>query len=174
MAFFKPDWLLKSIYDLQPIDLKRNQINTILTDLDNTLIAWHEPQSSARLRNWLALMKQSHIQVIVISNNNQQRVARAVADLQVPFIHSAMKPLPFGIKKALKQFQLDPAHTIMVGDQLLTDIQAGRAAGVRTVMVKPLVETDSRITHFSRTMEGIIMKRYHRQHPNLKWQEHLN
>ncbi|WP_125767051.1 YqeG family HAD IIIA-type phosphatase [Lapidilactobacillus wuchangensis] len=174
MAFFKPDWLLTSIYALQPVDLKRHQINTILTDLDNTLIAWHEPQSSNQLRQWLDLMAQSHIQVIVVSNNNQRRVARAVADLQIPFIHSAKKPLPFGIKQALKKFDLNPQQTIMVGDQLLTDIQAGHLAGVRTVMVKPLVETDSRITHFSRFMEGIIMKQYYRKNPNLQWQEKMN
>ncbi|WP_261806105.1 YqeG family HAD IIIA-type phosphatase [Lapidilactobacillus luobeiensis] len=174
MAFFKPDWLLTSIYALRPIDLKRNGINTILTDLDNTLIAWHEPESSGQLRAWLAEMAQSQIQVIVISNNNAKRVARAVADLDIPFIHSARKPLPSGIKRALRQFKLEPQQTIMVGDQLLTDVQAGHLAGVRTVMVKPLVETDSWVTLFSRFMEGFIMKHYARKDAQFKWRERLD
>lgn len=174
MAFFKPDWLLNRIYNLNPTELKRHQINAILTDLDNTLIAWHEPDSSAELLNWLDVMKQNHIQVIVVSNNNKKRVQRAIEGLNIPFIWSATKPLPFGIKRALKQFNLDPAHTVMVGDQLLTDVQAGHLAGIRTIMVRPIVDTDSWTTKLNRAVETKIMNHYYHQNPQATWQEHLN
>ena len=44
----------------------------------------------------------------------------------------------------------------MVGDQLITDIQAGNLAGVKTVLVKPLVETDKWNTRINRFFEKII------------------
>lgn len=174
MAFFKPDWLLNRIYNLTPTELKRYQINAILTDLDNTLIAWHDPDASEELLDWLETMKQNHIQVIVVSNNRKKRVQRAVAQLGIPFIWNALKPLPFGIDRALKEFNLEPEHTVMVGDQLLTDVQAGHLAGVRTVMVRPFVETDSWTTKLNRFFENIIMNHYYHKNPQATWQEHLN
>ena len=174
MAFFKPDWLLNRIYNLTPTELKRYQINAILTDLDNTLIAWHDPDASEELLDWLETMKQNHIQVIVVSNNRKKRVQRAVAQLGIQFIWNALKPLPFGIDRALKEFNLEPEHTVMVGDQLLTDVQAGHLAGVRTVMVRPFVETDSWTTKLNRFFENIIMNHYYQKNPQATWQEHLN
>jgi len=44
----------------------------------------------------------------------------------------------------------------MVGDQLITDIQAGNLAGVESVLVKPLVETDKWNTRINRFLEKII------------------
>lgn len=173
MTFFKPNWFLTSIYDLKPADLRKFDIKTILTDLDNTLIAWHEPEASAQLQQWLDLMHTHQIQVIVISNNSKRRVQRAVAGLKIPFIHSAFKPFPRGINQALKRFDLKKEQTVMVGDQLLTDMKAGHLAGLRTILVRPLVETDSWTTKFNRFLERIIMRRY-QQKSSLKWQEHLD
>ncbi len=44
------------------------------------------------------------------------------------------KPGPGLIQKAAEEMQLDPARSFMVGDRV-TDIQAGRRAGCRTVLV---------------------------------------
>jgi len=44
------------------------------------------------------------------------------------------KPLPLLIEKAMARFGIDPAESWMVGDSQ-RDIQAGRAAGLRTIRV---------------------------------------
>ncbi len=44
----------------------------------------------------------------------------------------------------------------MVGDQLITDIQAGNLAGVGSVLVRPLVTTDKWNTRINRFFEKII------------------
>ncbi len=43
----------------------------------------------------------------------------------------------------------------MVGDQLITDMQAGNLAGVATVLVKPLVETDKWNTRINRFLKNL-------------------
>lgn len=43
-----------------------------------------------------------------------------------------VKPAPEPVLRALRELRVDPAHGWMVGDGVL-DIQAGRAAGVRTI-----------------------------------------
>ena len=48
----------------------------------------------------------------------------------------ARKPDPAMVLAALEKYALDPAETLMVGDREI-DIQAGRAAGVRTCLFGP-------------------------------------
>ena len=62
-------------------------------------------------------------------------------------------------------------QVMMVGDQLITDMQAGNLAGVETVLVKPLVETDKWNTRINRFFEkGVFVvtqgASYHK-----KWEE---
>ena len=46
----------------------------------------------------------------------------------------------------------------MVGDQLMTDIRAAHRAGIRSILVKPLVEHDSIKTQINRARERRVMK----------------
>jgi 4-nitrophenyl phosphatase len=46
------------------------------------------------------------------------------------------KPRPLLLREAMARIGASPAHTAMVGDQVSTDIVAGRAAGMYTILVK--------------------------------------
>ena len=50
---FIPTWKIESIYDLTPQEVKNHGIKAILTDLDNTFIAWNNLDGTPELRNWL-------------------------------------------------------------------------------------------------------------------------
>ena len=47
----------------------------------------------------------------------------------------------------------------MVGDQLMTDIRAAHRAGIRSILVKPLVEHDSFKTQINRARERRVLKK---------------
>lgn len=47
-------------------------------------------------------------------------------------------------------------QVMMVGDQLITDIQAGNLAGVESVLVKPLIETDKWNTRINRFLKKLF------------------
>ena len=64
--------------------------------------------------------------------------------------------MPFAISKEREELGLNKKQVMMVGDQLITDMQAGNLAGVQTVLVKPLVETDKWNTRINRFFEKII------------------
>lgn len=55
----------------------------------------------------------------------------------VPAIRPVMvgKPEPHMVLDALARLGTDPARTVMIGDQVRTDVAAGKAAGVRTIQV---------------------------------------
>jgi len=45
------------------------------------------------------------------------------------------KPHPFMIEQALKHLGTGKAETVMIGDQIATDIVAGQSAGLRAILL---------------------------------------
>lgn len=174
LATFKPTWMVESLYHVSPEKLKKNGINTILTDLDNTLIPWNNSIGTQKIIEWLSFMKDNGINVIVVSNNNPKRVQIAVSDLNIPFVARALKPLNSGIKRTLKRYNLSKSEVVMVGDQLMTDVWAANNCKIKSIWVKPLVETDLLVTRFNRFFETIIYRKLKKKYPDLNWKEDIN
>ncbi|STY43293.1 pyrophosphatase PpaX [Listeria grayi] len=70
----------------------------------------------------------------------------------------AKKPLAGNFKKAMEALDATPEETIMIGDQIMTDIWGGNRQQLYTIFVKPVKETDGFITKFNRMMERMILK----------------
>ena len=85
LSKFKPTWTIESIFNITPAEIKRRGIRVILTDLDNTLMAWNNADGDQKLRAWLRTMDQAEIPVVVVSNNNPGRVEKAVRPLGIPY-----------------------------------------------------------------------------------------
>lgn len=174
LAKFKPTWMVDTIYNVSPKQLKAAGIKAVFSDLDNTLIAWNNPNGTKELHDWLTELKEAGIPLIVISNNSAKRVAKAVKNLNLPFVARSLKPLSFGITKARIRLGLKRSEVVMVGDQLMTDMLAANEAGVRSILVQPLINTDKWNTRINRFFEGFVMKGLDKKYPDMKWQEELN
>lgn len=153
---FRPRYTINTIYNLDPEQLKKMGIKAVFSDLDNTLLAWNQAQTAQEMDQLNKKLAKEGIKLVVISNNNAQRIGKVLDPYHIDFIAKARKPLPLGINKELKVLNLKPDQVLMVGDQLITDMQAGNLAGVKTVLVKPLVETDKWNTRINRFFEKII------------------
>lgn len=158
LNFLKPTYLVESVYDLSVDELKKHNIKAVLTDLDNTLLAWNNPKETPELHEWLKETKEAGIEVIVVSNNTWQRVEKAVGDLGVGYVAWSLKPLPRGIHRVLKEHHLNKDEVLMVGDQMLTDVWAAHLAGVKSVLVKRLIESDMWQTWVNRFIENQAKK----------------
>ncbi|GHP12915.1 haloacid dehalogenase [Lentilactobacillus fungorum] len=169
LSRFKPTWMIENIYSISPQFLLEHKINCVLTDLDNTLVPWNSKVGSDELRAWLASIKKYGIQVIVVSNNSHHRIQAAVKDYELPFVPRAMKPLSIGIRHAIKEFHLNKKNTVMVGDQLMTDVVSANSCGVRSILVKPLVRTDAWNTTINRYFEKIVWNKLIKKYPDLHW-----
>ncbi|BDP70506.1 haloacid dehalogenase [Enterococcus faecium] len=154
---YKPTWMVEAIYQITPAQLKNLGIKAVLTDLDNTLIAWNNPDGTEELLTWILEMKNAGIPVVVVSNNNSKRVARAIEKFDLLYVARAMKPLARGINIAKKQLDLADDEIVMVGDQIMTDIRGANRAGIRSILVKPIIATDSWKTQFNRFWEKEII-----------------
>ncbi len=125
---FRPRYTIDTIYHLDPKQLKKMEIKAVFSDLDNTLLAWNKAETAVEMDELNQRLAKDGIRLVVISNNNAE----------------------------LKALNLKKDQVLMVGDQLITDIQAGNLAGVTTVLVKPLVETDKWNTRINRFFEKFI------------------
>ncbi len=166
--------MVNSIYSVSPAQLKEQGIRAVFSDLDNTLIAWNNPDGTPELKEWMNALHEANIPLIVISNNSKERVAKAVNNLDLPFVSRSLKPLSFGIERARKKLGLEKKEVVMVGDQLLTDVAAANQAGIRSILVQPLLNTDKWDTRINRFFERRVWKKLMKKYPDLKWQEDLN
>jgi len=170
LKYFLPNEHVKSVFDIQPQALKQRGIKGIITDLDNTLVAWDVRDATPEIIQWFKLMNDHHIKVTIISNNNQERVQIFSEPLGTPFVYSARKPLSNAFKTAAKEMGLKKEEIVVIGDQLLTDVLGGNLAGFYTTLVVPIVQTDGKITRFNRKIERRILN-YMRRKGKISWEE---
>ncbi|MDR2660949.1 MAG: YqeG family HAD IIIA-type phosphatase [Lactobacillaceae bacterium] len=168
IKLLEPQFTVERIWGISPITLKKMGVTTILADLDNTLVAWNKADGDTDFFEWHNLLIKNNIQLIVVSNNTTSRVARAVKPFGLPFESWSMKPFPRGILKTLKDFNLNKDEVIMVGDQIMTDIIAANLAKVKSVLVKPLVNTDGILTKTNRAIANMVLKNL-----DIKWEKDL-
>ena len=119
-------------------------------------------------------MNEAGIPVMIVSNNSAARIARVAEPLNLPFVSRALKPLTRGLNEAVTKLNLQKNEVVMVGDQLLTDIWSSNNHGVRSILVKPLIETDQWNTKINRFFEKGVKKQMLKAHPELQWRTTLD
>lgn len=169
-----PTFVVEAVYDLRPDTLRAQGIKAVLVDLDNTLIAWNNPDGTPELRGWLDEMTEAGLPVVVVSNNKQSRVERAVERFGVDFVSRAMKPFAYGINKAIARYGFDRDEVVMVGDQLMTDIRAAHRAGIRSILVRPLVTSDAWNSKFNRFRERRVLRKIEDTYGQLTYRRQLS
>lgn len=160
---FLPKGFVKDIFHILPRHLNERGIKGMIIDLDNTLVAWDALDATEEIIDWFEQIQASGVKVVIVSNNNAQRVARFASPLQIPYVAQANKPLGSAFRRALKLLGTKKRETIVVGDQLLTDIFGGNRQKLHTVLVNPVASSDAKITTFNRNLEGFIKERLRRR-----------
>lgn len=167
---FLPNDHVKSIFEITPDYLKSKGIKGVITDLDNTLVAWDQKDATPEIAEWFKTLQQNGIKVTIMSNNSEERVSTFSKPLNIPFISKARKPLRKAFNRAKKALNLKDDEIVVIGDQLLTDIFGGNRANLHTILVVPIVQTDGFVTRFNRKVERRILK-YFKRKGLLYWEE---
>lgn len=165
-----PNEYVKSVFDIKPEYLKEKNIKGIITDLDNTLVAWDVEEATSEVREWFQSMERHGISIMIISNNKMKRVKIFSEPLGTPYVSDARKPLRHSFNKAAEEMGLKKEEIVVIGDQLLTDVLGGNRAGFYTILVVPIVETDAKITRINRAIERKLFN-YFRKKGLMTWEE---
>ena len=59
----------------------------------------------------------------------------------------------------------DPKTTAFIGDQLLTDVLAGRCAGLHCFLVPPIKDKTTPFFRFKRMLEKPYIRKYYKLNP---------
>ena len=162
MSYFKPTKYYKNIYFINFSKLKEEGVKCLIFDLDNTLgMAEHEtcPEESKKLLKEL----QKDFSVYICSNNTRKRISPYLEELGVEGTSWSLKPLTRGLRIIKNKNHFQKKEMVMIGDQIVTDVLAGKRFGIKTILVDPLGEKDLKITGLNRKIEKQIVKYYQKK-----------
>lgn len=155
---FEPDRLFSRI---TAIDIRRDLLDVgldvVLLDIDNTVRSRETGAIPRDVGLWMAKARDAGVSFCLLSNNWHRDVYGFAAELELPIVAKACKPLPFAYVRALHKIGAKRSRAVAVGDQLFTDVVGAHIAGVRAYMVMPLAEADLKHTLMLRSIErGLI------------------
>ncbi len=146
IRYFVADEYVKNIFQIDLMKLKEDGKRVILTDLDNTLVGATVKAPTPEILKFFDEAKQLGFEVIIVSNNNKDRVAYFAKDLKIK------------LSRILKQY--DRSQVVMIGDQLMTDVLVAKRLGLYMILVEPVhLHSDESSTKLNRQLEKLVVKR---------------
>ena len=138
MNFFRADKKFERFEDVKPEFLQQNHVKLLLCDLDNTLRLHSEKEPTDELVEWIKACKQAGVKIVIISNNGRKKMMQKFCEpIKIDCVWWAKKPLSTKLTEAIKNYNVAPKYTVMLGDRWSTDVLAARFAGVRAWQVRP-------------------------------------
>ncbi len=154
---FGPDRYVSRLADIPHEDLERMGFSGLIVDLDNTLMGFRQSEVCAEHLAWIARARERGFSLVMVSNNFTERVTSVARQLDIACIPNALKPLPFGMLRALRMLDLPRSRVAVVGDQLFTDVLSGKLCGLYTILTEPIEAKDFPITRVFRFFERLML-----------------
>lgn len=152
--FLRPDFNLKSIYDIDLDLLKDKGIKALFFDLDSTIMVSKSGVFSEKMQKWLKKADEDFFIAIVTNNKKIDYISQVKNITSFQLIADAKKPSPKSMKKLLKKINMSAKEVVMIGDRPLTDILAGKLLGCKTILVDSInAHNEGKPTRFVRWLE---------------------
>ena len=159
LSLVTPHLQLESILELKIDRLRSLGLSGLLLDLDCTLKDYPANGFRVEVIDWVQSLSSNGILLCIVSNAKPQRIEPLARELNIPFVATAFKPFPFGCHIALRKLRLNPQQAALVGDQLFSDVLAGRLAGIFTILVRPTSPEEPLFTRVKRPLERRVLRR---------------
>lgn len=135
---FLPCLQTDRVTELTPALLQQWGIKLLMLDFDNTIVPYTTNEPTEEMTAWLNMMRESPIQICVVSNSKRDRVKVFCKAYGIDCITHARKPFSKGIMECIARYSLPIAACALVGDQIYTDVLGANCAGVRSILVKAI------------------------------------
>lgn len=165
LGILYPSFRLNTVLDLTVERLRLLEVELLLLDVDCTLKNFKRQTVLPEIACWIQEIQAAGIQVCLLSNGREKRIAPLAKQLNLPYEAMACKPTRKGIRNVLKRFNnVERSKILMVGDQIFSDILMGNRAAIRTVLVDPIQpEEEPLMSSWKRPFEKIIFFLYGRK-----------
>lgn len=158
ISLITPNSYRKNIYEIDYKFLKKQGYKHLIFDIDNTIMPVNDINVSNELKEFFNKLKKDFT-ICVVSNNNEARVNPIKKELDVIGLADAKKPKKEAYDKSLKLLNGTKKDTVMIGDQMLSDIVGGNRYGLYTILVEPFENKYDIKTGTSRVLQNILMNR---------------
>ena len=162
LNYLSPDFYFDKFSDVTPEFLLKNNIKTLLLDVDNTLAPYELSEPDEAILSWLSSLSENGIKFAFISNNSSdKRINLFNQKINAPAYAKSNKPFAKKtINLALVTLDATKETTAFMGDQIFTDVCAGKFNGMRAILVPPIKDKKNLFFKFKRALEKPILKRY--------------
>jgi len=152
---FVPTQAVEQVWQVDLAALRAAGVKHVLLDLDNTLTPWRSAEVPERTAAWIEQARQGFRVCIVSNTSKLRRLTKLCERLGIECVGFAQKP--WGVRRALRKLGAAPEETVLIGDQLLTDVFGAHLAGIRSILVKPVSSDEFFGTYFLRAIERVVL-----------------
>lgn len=152
-----PDYIFKSISDIDADFFKSHGIKNVILDIDNTLVPYTEAKPDKKAEAFFERLKNENIKVCLVSNNSKKRVNKFNEQRGFYSYPRACKPLTGAIRRAIRNMNAKKEETALIGDQVFTDVLGGNFANITTILVEPIESRETAFFRFKRKWEKKVL-----------------
>lgn len=135
----------------------------ILLDVDHTIVKWRAEDFPPGIEDWVAKAKALGFDLCILSNTrNPERLARLASRLQIETVRDKFKPSRAMFRLAMIKFKRKPEETIMIGDQIFTDVLGANRCGIDAIWVQKMEGGEFAGTKVSRFFERLLRSQLYR------------
>ncbi len=156
MSIFRPDLCVNKVSSISKEVLDDLGVKNILLDIDDTISSSQDFFVDKETKNWLKMLEELSVKVVIVSNNSFERVKYFGESLHIPYVFKALKPMPFKVKKVIDSIGAKKENTVIIGDQIFTDVLVSKILGIKSVLVEPIGESGKFSLKFKRYLEKFI------------------
>lgn len=157
--FIKPDYNLKSIYDINLDELQEQGVKAMLFDLDSTLMASKSGVYSDEVYSFIKRVQEKFFMAVVSNNKNPKYIKKVTELSNFPLLFHACKPKTGIVMKFLSEHNIEPKDCVLVGDRPLTDILCGKRLGCKTILVDSITaNSEAWFVRFVRALERLSVR----------------
>ncbi|MEM4414323.1 MAG: YqeG family HAD IIIA-type phosphatase [Candidatus Caldarchaeum sp.] len=170
ISALRPDEIARSIYEIDYERLWRAGYRALIFDIDNTLGEWGCRALPESVLNLLRTLQAHGFAVGFLSNDGGEDRPRLKAQLGAwPVLWRAAKPRTRNYREIVAVLKSTSAQTVMIGDQLFTDIWGAKRAGLYAILVAPVSpQTDSVWAKLRRPLERLLVRLFARKDTTYK------
>lgn len=160
-----PYQYVNSVFDIDYQELYEKGYRGIIFDVDGTLVP-HGKDSTERVDALFKAIKHIGFKTLLLTNNSDERVKRFIKNIDTLYICEANKPNCEGYISAVKLLGEQKEQIIYIGDQIFTDIYGANKSGLKSILVKFIMQEGEVKIGKKRKVEKIILKLYKRSKYN--------
>ena len=139
------------IYAISQSELQKKGIQSLLLDVDGTLVNRKSNMIPKSVKNWIRESKKLFSLYLISNNPSQKRIAKIAKELNLRYKCNASKPRKKVTLSAIKEIGREPKNIAIIGDRIFTDIIVGNRCDIKTILVKRL-KTDGLPIKFNLTL----------------------